>query len=905
MRGFVTISILLVLVTSINACAQDIHGSLTGRLFDAKEQPVEGANIILTGPSIQGIRGVASNQKGVFKIFAIPVGTYQLKIEHVSYSDLVIESVLIHLGKTTDLGQIVLESGETILDEVTIKWEDPIINQTTHTISGNLKNSFFESLPTSRDYLSTITLLPRVNESVYGDAPNISGGSGSDNMYWINGMNVRHPQNAASTTKLPFNFVKEIEVLQNGFQAEYGRSLGGIVNVITHSGSNDFKADIFGFITNDFLAGEPKEIPGVEKKISDFTKYDVGVGLSGPIVKDKLWYNIAYNYINTSKMVEISGYEPDRDQTSTHILAAKLNWNVWNNTIFDLSLIADPSFHNNFGDVFSPNFRQATIKNIDVAMSEQKEGSINISFSIKKQLNKNNFIEGVFYYSNWWDNLEGKTEVGKTEPFLYDLTDFSVSGGYGIRNEIMMRRFGVRLNNTTTIKEHQLKFGIEFESNYMDKYDALIDPGIIFKTGPQNYRVIPWVVDVSPENTIPVAFIQDSWRISKRIMLNYGLRWEGQYLKGPIDSVNISILDQFQPRVGIVVNPGDVGKNKLYSSYGRYYAQFPLLETYDKLCPYYNALELYDEDPRNPESEPYEIIEWATPDKPPGVYGSEKIKGEYADEFILGYDRVIKNDYLFSVKGIYRNTKNALCNGYDDDVMKVGNPGRGILDFLPKIGHKYNALELTFGKVKGERLTGFVSYVLSKTEGNYPGFYMQDEMSSQPGNYVGFQTREQAHNSYGFLPNDNRHNLKITANYTFEFGLIIGSYFNYITGAPYNDFGPSTFGAGRNTYLVQRGTAGRLPNRWDLNFRVLYDLKIKNIINRFYLDLYHVGNPREVTMVNQVHYLDYMKYSEGNPIKNEHGVPVPNTDSANPNYLDPSAFQSPMRIRLGLDIMFN
>ena len=85
MRGFVTISILLVLVTSINGYTQVIHGSLTGRLFGAKEQPVEGANIILTGPSIQGIRGVASNQKGVFKIFAIPVGTYQLKLRKINF----------------------------------------------------------------------------------------------------------------------------------------------------------------------------------------------------------------------------------------------------------------------------------------------------------------------------------------------------------------------------------------------------------------------------------------------------------------------------------------------------------------------------------------------------------------------------------------------------------------------------------------------------------------------------------------------------------------------------------------------------------------------------------------------------------------------------------------------------
>ena len=92
MRGFAAITTFLVFIASITAYTQDIHGSLYGKLLDSRDQPIQGANITLTGPNIQGLRGVASGQKGGFKLFAIPVGAYQVRIEHVSYTDMLIES---------------------------------------------------------------------------------------------------------------------------------------------------------------------------------------------------------------------------------------------------------------------------------------------------------------------------------------------------------------------------------------------------------------------------------------------------------------------------------------------------------------------------------------------------------------------------------------------------------------------------------------------------------------------------------------------------------------------------------------------------------------------------------------------------------------------------------------------
>ena len=173
--------------TTFPAYSQDTYGHLAGRLYDSNEIPVQGATIVVSGPDLQGLKTTLSDKNGYFKITSLPVGEYRLKIDHVSFHDVIIESVIIKLGSTTNIGEQTLQLRNVVLDEVVVKWTEPIINTSSYSIEENLKPEFFEALPTGRDYLSVITLLPRVNESFLGDEPNISGASGSDNIYFIDG----------------------------------------------------------------------------------------------------------------------------------------------------------------------------------------------------------------------------------------------------------------------------------------------------------------------------------------------------------------------------------------------------------------------------------------------------------------------------------------------------------------------------------------------------------------------------------------------------------------------------------------------------------------------------------------------------------------------------------------------
>jgi hypothetical protein len=81
---------------------------------------------------------------------------------------------------------------------------------------------------------------------------------------------------------IPYNFVREIQVRTGGYEAEFGRSLGGIVDVLTHSGSNEFRAETFGFFTNNRFSGE-RRIGILERAVTRYSYYDAGASVSGPI----------------------------------------------------------------------------------------------------------------------------------------------------------------------------------------------------------------------------------------------------------------------------------------------------------------------------------------------------------------------------------------------------------------------------------------------------------------------------------------------------------------------------------------------------------------------------------------------------------------------------------------------
>lgn len=886
MKMKLTFSLLCFFILCTNVYAQQTTGNLFGRILDESDEPIPAVNIVASGESMQGIRGAVTDEFGYFRIIALQVGLISVNVSHIAYQPIRVEPVQIQLGKTTTLGELKLASRTMELEEVIVTAKRPLIDPSTTTIGMNLEIASIEQLPVQRDHRSIAALSPQGNVSDLGDDVNIAGSTGLENLYFIDGMNTTDPNFGRTSSYLPYNFVKEVEIITGGYTAEYRSALGGIINVITPSGGNEFTGQAFGFFTNDAMRNEPR-LGVIEYDINDFRNNDVGLSFGGPLVRDKLWFYTAYNYTIEKKSIGITDFGMQEDIFKRHVFAGKLTWRASDNTDVILSLFADPGKRESVAPSLYNSPMPQKLLNLDPILGDLEDGGTNMSLSARHVINKNIFIDGRFSRYDAKQIQTGRTEIGNAEPQFLDVTTGTYSGGYFNRFRYQSIRYHASLSGTLLLGKHIIKSGFEYETNTLDSYT---NKNTVNKMAENLFQYVYHIMEGEVSSRIPSAYVQDSWLLTSRLQLNIGIRWDAQYFYDVNGDEAQTISDQFQPRLGFTYQTGTIGTQKIYGHYGRFYEQIPTNFLYFHLMPRNEFLAEYDHDPRLSATGGDTLLNFIQ-DIVPGV---DDLQGQHLDEFVLGYEREIVNNFKISINGTYRALGQAIQSivTADNDII-YGNPGKGALSEFPEFTRTYTALMLKLEKFKSERFNFIASYVLSRNYGNYSGVYDAEHRLEFPNATRTLAKLEQIPNNTGLLPNDRTHSFKFIGSYVFDFGLSFGSSFFWQSGTPLNEFGGSVWGAPFHTFLVQRGTAGRTTSIWDLNFRLSYNLNNvfrSNSYQRLILDIFHVASRREIVDVEQRHY--FMADAEGNQM------------SENPTYLEPFKFQPPMTMRLGIEVGF-
>jgi hypothetical protein len=869
--------------------SQDITGALEGQIFDQKGQPLSDVHVFVESPSLQGIRGTATNKKGIFQLFALPTGTYDLTITHVSYQGKIFQNIVVSLGKTTSLQSIVLEAQSIEIPELIVMANYSIIDPSSTVAGADLKIHEIDVLPVSRNYRDITSLLPHANQSFFGDEINFGGATGLGNRYVIDGIDVTDPQKASTGTNLPYNFVNEVEVLLGGYEAEYRSALGAIINVKTNQGSNQFRGNAFGFFANNRFSGDPRH-GALEPNTGDFSQYDAGFSFGGPIIRDKLWFNASYNPTFEREEVEIPGVGFFLDNATTHIFAGKLNWQASPKTNFSVVVLGDPSRREAVGETYIWWGTPSSFENPDPYLADLQSGGVNLAVKGTHTFSNSFLLEGAYSRINRLEKYNPATQRGAEEPFFLNNELGLWSGGYPMFVDNTSTLSSYFLKGTLTQGDHTIKMGLEYRNNLLD---SDVEAYVVHLYSPTFYQIvdISWKGKVA--NRIPSVFLQDSWRISKAFRLNAGLRWDGQFLMDSDGNLAQRITDQFQPRVGIVYSPGEAGSQKFFGSVGRFYQDISTFLSSNGHSEglRYN-ISIFDHDPRMDPTGGQSISFGGA------LYDEEEgLKGQYFDEVTLGYERLIGKNYKLGLRGIYRTLGRLIEDSPDLETggYLIGNPGYGRMDHFPKGKRDYTALELTFKKSGGEKFNYLVSYVLSRNYGNYPGLFNTDGGTgfALPNANVAFDYPETYVNSTGLLPNDRTHVFKFSGSYHFDFGLTAGTFLLWQSGTPLSELGGSSIGPPWFAFLRQRGTAGRTPSIFDVNLRFSYNLR--KLIEtpweqRLLLDIFHLGSDRTPVNYEQVHYYDIDE--NGNQI------------NLNPQYNSPTRFQPPMSLRLGIEMSF-
>ncbi|HSS22602.1 MAG TPA: TonB-dependent receptor [Pyrinomonadaceae bacterium] len=363
--------------------AQDTvtKGSIGGSVTDSNGGILPNAKVSVEGE--QASTSTQSNDQGFFKVDNLLPGVYTVTVEQAGFKKQVIKGVTVYVGKEATL-TAKLEAGN--ISEVVTVTDTGGIDQQSSAVNQNLNDQLYQNVPVARSVTSLFYIAPGTTDSLGGGRsnPSIAGGSALDNLYIADGVNITdsafgglgtfNRSYGSLGTGINTSFIKEVQVKTGGFEPQYGQSTGGIINIITKSGSNEFHGAFYGY-------ARPKAFEATRKQPDDFRigkagklthaeNYDIGADIGGPIAKDKLFFFGSFNpTINrnlllgasNSGLFTILGEHAAR--TRTYNYAAKVDWNINQNHSLNFSLFGDPS-KTNKSSWFTTNIDNTTAQDV-------------------------------------------------------------------------------------------------------------------------------------------------------------------------------------------------------------------------------------------------------------------------------------------------------------------------------------------------------------------------------------------------------------------------------------------------------------------------------------------------------------------------------------------------------------
>jgi len=868
----------LALLAPTGAVAQQITGDIQGRILGPGGQPLSDVQVTAAGPSLQGDRLTLTDTRGRFVLPSLPGGSYSVAIRRIGYGPLRFQGVPVRLGGTTSLGDIYLEAQAVEVAEVIVSGTKPVLDPVSPAARVVLDSSQLLSLPSDRNFRSLLSYVPQANSSFYGDGVNIGGSTGLENAFFVDGMNVTVGN--GTSVDLPFNFVREIQVATGGYEAEFGRALSGVVNVVTPSGGNEFHGQVLGFYTGDQLRTAPK-VGIYERDVVRFSRYDLGISLSGPLRRNRLWYSAAYNPSFARLRESVGALSEQSDAEVHHLFAGKLTWRARPGTDVALTFLGDPSHRNGVETAVLPLTTDPS-----TALSRSRVGSQTAALTVRHEVGHG--AELQLAVSRLWRRDEFFPRSGATGwPEVMRLDDYTTnasSGGPGGYSSFHEARTALRTGVTVWRTGHTIKVGAEYEAN---AYTGVIHGGLLIVVSDSLYDLGEAYLQSRVQNRVPTLYAQDAWEVTRRLRISAGLRWESQHMSGQVGPAR-TVPTELAPRLGVVLQLGEPGDARLFASAGRFYEQVPPLSEI-----WWNGKGFYLERvfPNNPLVDSSNGVVLQRLDVP--IAASPDLLGQAYDQFGIGFERRLGAEYKVGARGTYRILRWVIEDGFapGDTLDRMGNPGRELLATMPRARQRYAAVEVSVERATPGSIYLLASYVLSRNVGNYTGLHATDMNFPQPNSGSTYDVPDAMANAYGLLPNDRTQVFKAAASYRFG-AATLGGFLTIASGTPLSEGGSSAYGAAYWTFIRPRGSAGRTPTIWSLDLHGACDLPVARGIRvrpKLLIDFFNVGSPRRPVLYEQRRF-----------------VLADTTDpaSVNPNYRAVTSYQPPMSARVGLVVDF-
>lgn len=584
------------------AAAQETvnYASLSGRVTDPSQAVVENAQVTARHIDTNLINIAKTDREGRFRFPYLRVGLYEIKVHRPGFAEFA-RSLTLSVGAAFELPvPLTVESNET---NVTVVGEGAVLEAARTQIAGTVSQSEVRALPLNgRNFLDLALLVPGVSptntasnqlfaetSAVPGQGISVGSQRNFSNNFIVDGLSANDDAAGLSGIFYGLDVVDEFQVVTSGGQAELGRALGGYINVVTKSGTNSLHGDLYGYFRNQRLnAANPLS----NTKLPSTQAQD-GASLGGPVVHDRTFYfaNFEQRSLNQSGLITIA--QTNVDAINARLLAvgyrgAQIATGLYPSPVHNSNFLGkvDHQFStkDQFGiryslyDVHSQNSRGAGALNAVTASAgldntDQTVAIGNVATLSPRTVNE---TRGQFTYSNL--TAMPTDPVGPTVSISGVATFGTLSGSpTGRRNKL----YEVADNLSHQAGAHAVRAGIDFLYNDLTiAYPRSINGSYSFSTlanflqGIYNNNGFTQTFGnsvVSQTNPNAGFYVQDEWKVSSRLTLNLGMRYDLQFLKTiSTDTNNVS------PRAGFAWSPFATRRTIVRGSFGLFYDRVPL-----------------------------------------------------------------------------------------------------------------------------------------------------------------------------------------------------------------------------------------------------------------------------------------------------------------------------------------
>jgi outer membrane receptor protein involved in Fe transport len=829
--------------------AQTATGGLAGTVTEGTA-PLPGVTVTATNVDTGFTRSAVTTADGLFRLTALQVGNYTVKAELAGFATVTVEKVEVRVATSRTL-DITMQQAK-VAESVTVTAEVPLV-ETTPSIGTVVSQQELQSLPLNGRQFANLGVLAPGTTLDYNTDPTkpgqlviaLNGGSGRNVNYLVDGGDNMDDTIGGALQNYNLEAVQEFKIQTMQYKAEYGRSSGGILTVVTKTGTNDFHGSAYGFFRSDSwnTQTESEKIAGADKQAYDRKQY--GASFGGPIVKDKVHFFGTYEQTkrDTNYIVDSGGIYPELDGQVTplpfqdELITAKATYDINAKQYLQVRYGYQKNSDKYGASSLSAPSNLGTLTN--------KYDSILAGYTAS--ISADTLNEFVFQYSTF-DNI---IAADSADPLLLYPSGFAIGRNVNTPQSTQQVKYQYRddftFSSTLGGKTHDFKAGImfineptlggDFSSGLAGQYTMMVGPA----AGPE------WVVseitkfggfsgDQTPSKQYS-AYFQDDWRVSPNFTLNIGLRYDyydALYLDqrtNPIyqtlaaqTTYTESYLKDFQgwdgitrndtngwaPRLGFSWDINADGRQILRGGLGRFYdfpysnatVLFPAMAVQSDYGVVYSYL-----DPngiKNSDGTYFQPGQPLPPNQLPGAdisapneIASPTLKPPYSDQISLGYSWQATNWLGFNleaVKASYRHIPFRFrANPIDPTTGERRFPDFGSFRMWYGKGEAdYQGVNLGV-RLRGEKyeMQGFYTY--SKTDGMILGG--ADEFRITRAEYQPdlSSVRDQTVNPYdplcsacfGPLDTDATHRVTLAGTYRFPYGFAVSGMLRYRSATPY------------------------------------------------------------------------------------------------------------------------